>query len=288
MTSNEISRCLERNINLVLDSIGQIKLLSQVVSGEVAIGIRLNVGTAINGNEIKADPEYRFGLIPAELPKALEIICHHNIRIIGAHSYFGTGIMRPEILLEGLVRLGDFAQCLPDLRYIDVGGGFGVPNCLEDDEFDINAYAKGAEQALSRIKTRWGNDLDLYIEPGRYLAADCGYFFVKVVDIKYREDRIFVGTNASVANFPRPLLYPETAIHPCMIAGERSGAPPHEKPIYICGNSTYSRDFLARAVTLPLPHLGDTLIFYNAGAYSRSMISDFLGKDRPQEAFAGL
>jgi diaminopimelate decarboxylase len=55
------------------------------------------------------------------------------------------------------------------------------------------------------------------------------------------------------------------------------------RPVDVCGNSTYSRDFLARGVRMPLPSIGDKLAFLDAGAYCRSMITEFLGKDRPNE-----
>jgi diaminopimelate decarboxylase len=93
---------------------------------------------------------------------------------------------------------------------------------------------------------------------------------------------VFVGTNGSVAIFPRPLLHGAEARHPCHLV-EHEARPVHPLPLDICGNSTYSQDFLARKINLPLPRRGDTLVFLQAGAYGRSMITQFLGKDRPSE-----
>ena len=121
------------------------------------------------------------------------------------------------------------------------------------------------------------------VEPGRWLAAPIGWFFTRVVDIKRRPDRIFVGTTASVAQFPRPLVYPDKARHPCEIVHRTVARPVADRPIWLCGNSTYSRDFLARAVKLPEPQVGDLVAFHNAGAYCRSMLTRFLGKEIPGE-----
>jgi diaminopimelate decarboxylase len=114
-------------------------------------------------------------------------------------------------------------------------------------------------------------------------AAPIGWFFVRVVDIKERSDRIFAGTNASVAQFPRLLVYPEKARHPCEIVNSEASRTHANRPVWLCGNSTYSRDFLARGVKLPEPRIGDLVAFHHAGAYCRSMLARFLGKGIPSE-----
>jgi diaminopimelate decarboxylase len=282
MTPDEMTSCIELGVNLVLDSLGQLETLASLRLGDVEIGIRLNVGSALDKRHLRHDPSYRFGLIEDELPDALAIARRGRIRIGGAHSYFGTDIREPQLLLDGLQRLARTAAALPDLRYLDVGGGFGVPDADGEPEFDLEGYGKSAASLLRAIEDRLGHSLEIYIEPGRYLVSDCGFFFAKVIDRKIREDRVFVGTNASVAGFPRPLIYPEIAKHPCSIAGADMREP-HPLPLWICGNSTYSQDFLARGIALPLPECGETLVFRNAGAYGRSMLTRFLGKNTPAE-----
>lgn len=282
LSRGEMRRCVDSGVCLVLDSIGQIDLLGKVAPRGFTVGVRLNVGSALDRAALRIDPDYRFGLLAEELPLAVETAHRHGISLVGAHAYFGTGIMRSELLLAGMQRLTEVAAGLPDLRYVDVGGGFGVPDDAQGSEFDLEAWAKGACQIFANLERRLGRTVELYVEPGRYLTASCGYFFVQVIDCKPRQDRVFVGTNGSVAIFPRPLLHGEGARHPCYLLGLGT-APVHPLPLYICGNSTYSQDFLARKVNLPLPRPDDTLVFLQAGAYGRSMITQFLGKDRPGE-----
>jgi diaminopimelate decarboxylase len=283
LVRREMELCIDTGVTLVLDSLGQIEALGSITPSRCEIGVRLNVGSALDRQTFHIDPDYRFGLLAHELPLATKMAHRYGIRLVGAHAYFGTGLMRPEILLAGLENLSQVAiSYLPDLRYLDVGGGFGVPDAADGEEFDIDAWGRAASEIMSQCERRQGYAIDLYIEPGRYLAATCGYFFVKVVDCKPRADRVFVGTNGSVAIFPRPLLYPNVACHPCQLVSDGTREI-HPQPLYICGNSTYSQDFLARRVHLPLPNPGETLVFFNAGAYGRSMITHFLGKDRPHE-----
>jgi len=282
MMLDEMELCLGAGVRLILDSIGQLRTLSHLASPGQEAGIRVNVGGVFDGSEFQDDPEYRFGILPSELPAAVSIARQSGVRLTGAHSYCGTNIASADLMATAIERVGRVADALPDLEYIDVAGGFGVKNGSEC-EFEIQKYGELAARIMHTHERRRGRPIDLAVEPGRYLTAGCGFFFVKVVDIKEREDRLFVGTNGSVAIFPRPLVYPETAVHPCEIVGPRGSAPLHDRPVWICGNSTYSRDFLARNVRLPKPDIGDTILFRNAGAYCRSMVTEFLGKDRPEE-----
>lgn len=280
MVPDELEAVVGAGVNLVLDSMGQLEALGRIAPG-VEVGLRVNVGTGMQGDAFRPDPSYRFGVLPSELPDAVEAARRVGIRIVGAHSYFGTDIMIPSTLVDGLAHLGRVVSSLPDLRYLDVGGGFGVPETFDQTEFDLERYAEGAARVMAQLSARARRPLELYVEPGRYLVATSGFFFVKVVDCKVRPDRAFVGTTGSVATFPRPLLYPDRARHPCNVVGAAGLA--HPQPVYVCGNSTYSQDFLARAIELPLPPVGATLVFHNAGAYGRSMISNFLGRDHPEE-----
>jgi diaminopimelate decarboxylase len=289
MTLDQLANCVRLGVHLVLDSVGQLRSLCSVLAhrlsanASVEIGVRVNVGSALDRTELRLDPSYRFGLVESELPTAVAIARHGGARIVGLHSYFGTDVMRPAVLLRGLEMLVRAARHLPDLRYLDVGGGFGVPEDLGAPEFDLAGYQRGAAAILESGRRSTSRPVELYIEPGRYLAADCGYYFVKVVDVKMRADRVFVGTNGSVAEFPRPLLYPDRARHPCQIASPTTSTAAHELPIFVCGNTTYSQDFLARGIALPLPQPGDTLVLHYAGAYGRSMATRFLGRRMPAE-----
>jgi len=281
MVANEMQSCVDCGVHLVLDSISQIESLGKITEETIDVGIRVNVGSTLDGEAIRHDPFYRFGILPDELSDAVSAGQRHGIRVVGVHCYFGTDVMDKNVLLDGLRNLFQIAGALPDLRYVDGGGGFGVSDMGDDATCDVAAWGKGAAEILHRQELHLGRSIELFIEPGRYMVADSGLFFVRVVDLKMRADRVFVGTNGSVSMFPRLLHYPETARHPCQVAGTTKEQ--HPLPIYICGNSTYSRDFLARAVRLPLPEVGNLIVFGNAGAYCRSMFSDFLGKERPTE-----
>ena len=62
--------------------------------------------------------------------------------------------------------------------------------------------------------------------------------------------------------------------------------PQFDQPVDIVGNTTYSRDFLARRQTIPQVEIGDWIEFSQAGSYCYSMITRFLGQTFPPEYLA--
>ncbi|WP_164913434.1 alanine racemase [Sphingomonas sp. UV9] len=282
MSVTEMDECLQLGVHVVLDSLDQVAHFAARAPDGTRAGIRVNVGSALDGKALRDDPDYRFGLLPAELGEAVATAAASGLRLVGVHSYFGTDIRDPDILLEGLRRLLAAGAALPDIEYVDGGGGFGIPDTLDGEEFDLAAYGEGAAAILGDAERALGRSLVLYLEPGRYVSAPCGWFFARAIGAKPRADRLMVGLSASAVQLPRLLLHPDTAQHPWHIVG-RERDPPHAQPVWLCGNSTYSRDFLARACRSPAPVEGDLVVFHNAGAYGRSMLTEFLGKDRPVE-----
>lgn len=149
MMAEEMELCLQLGVRLILDSLGQLRLFAELARPGQEVGLRLSVGSALDGAELWEDPSYRFGLLPSELPLAVEIARRHGVRIVGAHSYFGTDLISAELLAEGIERLGRAADVLPDLRYIDVGGGFGVTT-PGDSRFNAGLPRPGGATAAAR------------------------------------------------------------------------------------------------------------------------------------------
>ena len=83
-----------------------------------------------------------------------------RLRIRGVHSYFGTDIMSPSTLIEGLRRLARVAASLPHLRYLDAGGGFGVPDDFDAPEFDLEGYGRLVATELRNVEGRLGRPIE--------------------------------------------------------------------------------------------------------------------------------
>jgi diaminopimelate decarboxylase len=185
------------------------------------------------------------------------------------------------------------ARLFPNLEYLDLGGGFGVPDDEEMDfsgivngrGFDFGAYGRTVTDLLSGFSKELGKPVRLVLEPGRIVGASCGYFACTVTDIKIRGGKQLIGVNASSAQFPRPLFYPEEARHPLRLIRDGRIVSAQVRLSAVFGCSTYSRDFLGRDLMLPDAGIGDVLLFGHAGAYCNAAHTSFLGFPRPREVF---
>jgi diaminopimelate decarboxylase len=168
---------------------------------------------------------------------------------------------------------------LPDLEYVDVGGGFGVNYEQPREPFRIGDVGAAIVERMECLSARRGRRIRLCLEPGRILVAQAGWLLMTVVSVKTRGNRRFVGVDSTVGNIVVESVYhPRHAIEAIANAG-----PMLPIPTDVCGNTTHSRDFLARSCRLPELRPGDLLALRDVGAYGYAMSSHFLNRPRPAE-----
>jgi len=286
----------EAGAGVNLDSLGEVSAW-RALFPDARVGIRCNIGELVSPQETRAGyflgRESRLGLTVAEMESLAG-----DPWVAGLHMYVGTDILDIDYFRDCYERLASFAPRFPALEYLDFGGGFGVP-ASPRARFDFSAYAHMVTEVMTAASEQAGRPLRLVLEPGRIIGAEAGYFVARVVNVKWRGGRQLVGVSASVAQFPRPLFYPDEAQHPATILPVLPGhaepqrgpravqEPPVSDPtgnttdVYGC--STYSRDYLARDLRLPAAQPGDLVVFSHAGSYCASAYTRFLGFPRPEE-----
>jgi diaminopimelate decarboxylase len=273
----------ESGAQLNLDSPGQIALWHKLFP-KIPVGIRCNIVDDIVPKKTHAGffigKKSRLGFTRNEL---LEI--KDKSLIHGLHLYVGTDIMDIEYFIACYRKLCENISLFPNLEYLNFGGGFGVEE-NGDSSFDMISYGNRVTQLMEEVSDKAGRPIKLILEPGRIIGGNAGYFVCHVTDIKIRNGQRFVGVNASSTQFPRPLFYPDTAMHPLQILHNNELSNSGELiPTMIYGCSTYSRDFLRKNINLGDIEIGDSIIFGNAGSYSASSYTQFLGFTRPEEYF---
>lgn len=260
---------------LNLDSLAQLELCCKIYcTGTASIepgGLRL--GLRLNVPELTG--ESRIGVHPEEFPAAIALAGQWGLRLTGVHFYRGTGTNATQAFTQVIDQVIAIAQTLPDWRYLDFGGGFGYPYRHGGAAFNWPAFGAEITQALQKLN----RPVELVIEPGRAAIAGCATLLTRVVSVKWQGDRQVVGTDTTVANLSVPSVhggYREI----------RSLSPSHAPILYstdVCGNTTYSRDYLGRQCPLPKLEIGDILAILDVGAYGYAMSSHFLHRPRPAE-----
>ena len=268
--------------NFNLDSLAQLEQLcdlhptlnSTARRPPLRLGLRLNDPALTGESRIGVRPE-EFAAAQSLVAKANECSGAATIKLGGLHFYRGTGTNATQAFTQVMDRVIELGQRLPDWAYLDFGGGFGHPYRHGGAAFDWPMIGQTITAKLNQLSP----SVDLVIEPGRAAIAACAALLTTVVSVKWQGDRQLAGVDTTVANLSVPSVhggYREiTALEPS------SGSQTY--PTDVCGNTTYSRDYLARNCQLPKLAPGDTLAILDVGAYGYAMASHFLHRPRPAE-----
>lgn len=276
VTEKDMRILQNQGIHANLDSIAQ---LENWLKNTRTAGLRINAASL--GRGIKHD---RIGIDARELETALRAASRRGGRISGLHIYVGTNFQRHDEMLPTLDAFFDLAMAVPDLQYVNIGGGIGVNYDGTASSFDLVAFGNGLSAYTARLRERLDRHIRVMFEPGRGLSAGCGVFVTSVTDVKSLGGNRFASVDGSIAVFPRPFHHPETPHNVrCFTRIMESEC----EPTIVVGRTTFSRDILARCELPESLQVGDILGFEHAGAYSQSMASRFLGQPEPYTVFLG-
>lgn len=282
---DEIEYAASNDIMANLDSLSQLKMFGREFPGrDICIRINPNVGAGHHNHVITGGPESKFGINYTRVDDIKEITRKSGLRIKGIHQHIGSGILDPEIFIKAMDVLLDTAKNFEGLSFIDFGGGIGVPYQENEERMDIRVLGKRIADEFENFCDRYGRELKLVIEPGRYLVAESGFLLGTVASVKEGEKHRFIGINTGFNHLVRPAMY--GSFHQILHAGKPYGA--RESQV-IAGNLCESGDTFTRdedgIVDRDLPAFkeGDIVCICNAGAYGYSMASYYNSRPRPAE-----
>ncbi len=269
LNRDEMQQMLDWRVStLNLDSLSQLEVMCELIGSDFMprLGFRLNLPEITSEN--------RIGVSPDELLEAVKIAARVDLKVSGLHFYRGTGTNVTTAFTDSIARVIEVGLRLPDWEYLDFGGGFGYPYREGQTGFSWEEF--GAE--LSRQLQTLQRPINLVIEPGRAAIAQCGTLLARVVSVKWQGAKQIVGVDTSVANIAVLSVHGGTRRIRALKGsdGELYGTD-------VCGNTTYSRDYLGRNCPLPKLVIGDIVAILDVGAYGYAMASHFLHRPRPAE-----
>ena len=282
--ASELSYAIERGITVSVDSLSQLELYGKLnPGGEVAIRFNPSVGLGHHTKVTTGGKLTKFGVQIAFVPQVKELLSQYGLKLSGINHHLGSLCMTKEPYLEGAAELFDTAKQFPGLSFIDLGGGFGVPYREGEARLDLADLATDLDNMFGRFLAEYDNkDIMLRIEPGRYIAAECGILLGTVHAVKTNYDKEYIGTDLGFNVLMRPVLY--DSYHAMRIAAKaKSGQAGRTKTYTIVGNICESGDILAQDRDLPPASEGDILMAMNAGAYGFAMSSSYNQRLRPAE-----
>jgi diaminopimelate decarboxylase len=221
----------------------------------------------------------------------LKLAAARKLRVIGVHQHIGSGIREVSRFQEAMEVLLKVVRkhSMPDLEYINFGGGLGVPYRPTEEPLDLRAFGRMLSASFAAFCKEFGKELMLLIEPGRFPVAECGYLVVRVNTIKETPyGRTYAGVNSGFNHLVRPTMY--GSYHEITNLSNPGGK---RRPYFVAGNICESGDVFTRgdgddnrAAARQLPEIrrGDLLALHNAGAYGYVMASEYNLRPRPAEA----
>ena len=276
LNSDEMLQILEWGIStLNLDSLSQLKLCCDIYQTLLLNSQPLNLQLGLRLNEPSLTGESRIGVRSDEFSDAVNLAKNAQLKLNGLHFYRGTGTNATQAFTQVIDSVLAITQQLPDWDYLDFGGGFGYPYRHQKIGFNWQEFGQILTQKLSQLK----RPIHLIIEPGRAAIAGCAILLTKIVSVKWQENKQIVGTDTTVANLSVPSVHGGYR----QIVALNSDLTNSLYSTDICGNTTYSRDYLGRNCWLPKLAIGDILAILDVGAYGYAMSSHFLHRPRPAE-----
>jgi diaminopimelate decarboxylase len=286
----ELQNALKHKLLISVDSLSQLDTLGSLAKGgRVMARFNPGIGAGHHSKVITAGKETKFGITPDKTEEVLALLKRHNLTLAGINQHIGSLFMQPQGYLDAAHVLLNLAEMLPEnilktLQIIDFGGGFGIPYHKYDGEprLDLAELGRNLHEMISvwAAKTRYAGRF--LIEPGRYIAAECGILLGSVHAVKNNGPTRYVGTDIGFNVLARPAMY--DSFHDVEIYRmEKGGNSAETMEQTIVGNICESGDILAKKRLLPTVREGDALGILDAGAYGFSMSSTYNQRYRPAE-----
>jgi len=245
----------------------------------ICVRFNLGIGAGNHYYNLTGGEESKFGVPPSQLQDVLGIINKHNLKLVGIHQHIGSGWLDIESPLNALEIILELASQIKGLDFIDLGGGFGIPYKPDEKELNINELGRKISEGFAKFCRDYGKELELRLEPGRYIVAQAGYLLTKVTTIKENSHgKIFVGVNSGMNHMIRVPLY--GAYHKIINLSNLKGK---QKTYDICGNVCESSDFFAKERLISEIKEGDILSIEDTGAYGFAMSSNYQLRSKPTE-----
>lgn len=278
-TDNELAQAVAAEVTVELESVGEARRLARHanelgITPRVAIRVNPDFQVKGSGMRMGGGPQ-QFGIDAEVVPDAISEVESLGLELLGFHVFAGSQNLHAEILMEAQTRTADLVIALADrtskpVRYVNLGGGFGIPYFDKDSPLDLAAVGEHLSRLFDQTLAPALPEARVSIELGRYLVGEAGVYVTRVVDRKVSRGRTFLVVDgglhhqlAASGNFGQTLRrnYPITAV--AQVQG------PAEE-VSVVGCLCTPLDLLGDRVILPRCDVGDLVVLFQAGAYGRT------------------
>jgi len=258
---------------------------------EPDVAVRVNPDFAVKGSGMRmgGGPQ-QFGIDAEQVPGLLRDYATAGANVLGFHVFAGSQNLTAATIAEAQRHTVDLVSSLAEhlptpVRYLNLGGGFGIPYVEKDQPLDLGAVAENLHELVDGPISQRMPEARPVIELGRYLVGECGVYVTRVLDRKVSRGTTFLIVDggmhhqlAASGNFGQAIRrnYP-------VAVGNRVDRALAEA-VTVVGCLCTPLDLLAKDVELPAADIDDLIVIFQAGAYGLTASpTAFLGHPAPPE-----
>jgi diaminopimelate decarboxylase len=193
-----------------------------------------------------------------------------HLELLGVHAFGASNLRDPDRLADHVARLVAVARDVASeagvpLGLVDAGGGLGIP--YVDGELPLDLAVLGSR--LAELDKIWGADpalaeMQILLEPGRFLVGPAGVYVARVVDVKGLPGAPVAILDGGINHALRPALVRQEQ----RLAVLSSDAGSRDRVLVtVAGPLCTGIDVFSNAALLPRPEVGDLVALLDAGAY---------------------
>ena len=272
-TEEELKIAINKRILLInCESESEAKLINNLakkLKKKVSIGFRLNpnVDAKTHKNISTGKAENKFGLSIKNFKIFLKTInSFKNIKLEALSVHIGSQILNDAPFRKTLNVMSKLIKELKlNLKYVDLGGGFGINYTDKEKPINLNKYSKLVHNFAKKLKCR------IIFEPGRSIIGNTGLLISKIQFIKKGTNKNFIILDAGMNDFMRPALY--EAFHKIIPISKKSSR--MKDKIEFVGPICESTCKFGVYKNYPKVNENDFVAITNVGAYGSSLSSNY-------------
>lgn len=275
---NFLARMKEEGVYaMVVDSHFEVEKVARY-----APGANVYVRLAVDNSGSVLPLAGKFGVDGTQALDLLDQAREFGLHPIGLSFHVGSQCLRPSNWANAIRACGEIWRAATvrghELHFLDIGGGFPVGHYHDPSIPTISEVGDVVMDAIeSYIPVK--QPLMLVLEPGRGLVGEAGRLLTTVVGKAHRGSDTWLYLDAGVFN---GLMETYEGFPPVVRLVELSSEFRSMCTYTLAGPSCDSCDVIARNVELPEVHIGDRLLFLDAGAYTNEYATNFNGFDIPR------
>ncbi|HEU5268459.1 MAG TPA: alanine racemase [Jatrophihabitans sp.] len=254
----ELQQAIAAGVLIELESeseLDRVRIASDSLGIRARVALRVNPDFAVRGAGMRmgGGPQ-QFGIDSERVPEVLGRLAAEQFDFHGFHIFAGSQNLNAESLCQAQRRTVELVLSLAaaapaEVRYLNLGGGFGIPYAGRDRPLELELVGEQLESLLAEL-----------VRP-RLPAA-------RVVDRKQSRGRTYLVVDgglhhqlAASGNFGQAIR----RNYPIAVANRFDS--PATETVTVVGCLCTPLDLLGDEVSLPAAEVGDLIAIFQAGAY---------------------